>query len=490
MMAEASSLFFDIFYISLTCLFSTSMSPPKGPTDGVDLTNEDSGPAVSMKVNTEKAENEMKETVVESNGTNETEKPKVADKNIKNPSTLPIVSQGKVVSIKVNTEEAETKMEEPSVKRNGTKTVDKNSKNPSTLPIVSLREGLQLKVSAWELQSWVSMALTLDGRDKITKFLQYVARLLAWWLAGTTQAQRFTSLKTSITTSRKAFRLGRTLIEYQKLRSAGIIERIGWNLKHNFPENEGESDDKPPVTSAQRSFFRRASSNIGWGPVNLEENEPSPSRRKFYRSISSVAYRMYRPLASRLSATGESSLPPDDPLWKVVGSALKMLGLFGFWTGDNISFLTSSGLFDNFKVDKPTRMAQRKQLATKASLAANKFYFAGGIAGLYVSLRAYLEWRKEKLQTLQDRIDAAEDEDEELEAKRAFDKAKAKQFILFLAVLKSSCDVLAFTNNPGIDLWQKHYGRKMHEGLHCLCGLISASTVMYNFFPNASNEPS
>jgi hypothetical protein len=470
-----------------------------GPTDGADLANEDSGPAVSNKENTENVEDEMEEALAESNGTKETEKPKVADKNLKNPSTTGEGSQRKVVSIKVNaSDKTETEIEEPLIESNGTKTtekskvLDKNPKNPSTLPIVSLREGLQLKTSAWELQSWVSMALTLDGRDKITKFLQYVARLFAWWLAGTTQAQRFTSLKTSITTSRKAFRLGRTIIEYQKLRSAGIIERIGWNLKHNFPENEGEvdGDDKPPVTSAQRSFFRRASSNIGWGPVNLEENESSISRRKLYRSISSVAYRMYRPLASRLSATGESSLPPDDPLWKVVGSALKMLGLFGFWTGDNISFLTSSGLFDNFQVDKPTRMAQRKQLATKASLAANKFYFAGGVAGLYVSLRAYLEWRKDKLRTLQDRINAAEDEDEELEAKRAFDKAKAKQFILFLAVLKSSCDVLAFTNNPGIDLWQKHNGRKMHEGLHCLCGLISASTVMYNFFPNASNEPS
>jgi hypothetical protein len=475
------------------------MSPPKGPTDGVDLTNEDTGPAVSMRVKTEKDEKEMEESLGESNGTKETKNPKVEDNNLKNPSTLPNVSiqegsQRKVVSIKVNAEKAENEMEETLVETNGTKTTEKPNvdKNPSTLPIVSIREGLQLKVSAWELQSWVSMALTLDGRDKITKFLQYVARLFAWWLAGTTQAQRFTSLKTSITTSRKAFRLGRTLIEYQKLRGAGIIERIGWNLKHNFPENEGEvdGDDKPPVNSAQRSFFRRASSNIGWGPVNLEGNESSFSRRKLYRSISSVAYRMYRPLASRLSATGESSLPPDDPLWKVVGSALKMLGLFGFWTGDNISFLTSSGLFDNFQVDKPTRMAQRKQLATKASLAANKFYFAGGIAGLYVSLRAYLEWRREKLRPLQDRIDTAEDEDEELEAKRAFDKAKAKQFILFLAVLKSSCDVLAFTNNPGIDLWQKHRGRKMHEGLHCLCGMISASTVMYNFFPNASNEPS
>jgi hypothetical protein len=56
--------------------------------------------------------------------------------------------------------------------------------------------------------------------------------------------------------------------------------------------------------------------------------------------------------------------------------------------------------------------------------------------------------------------------------------------------LKSSCDVLAFTNNPGIDLWMKHRGRKMNELVHCLCGLISSATVMYNFFPDSSKESS
>ena len=359
---------------------------------------------------------------------------------------------------------------------------------PRPLPVVCLSEGLRRKVTVWELQSWVSLALTLDGRDKITKLLQYTARLLAWWLAGSShQAERFSALKTSLATSRKALRLGRTLIEYQKLRSSGIIERIGWNLKHNFPENEGLNDEKTPaaaVSRNSRTFMRRVSSNIGWGPVTLEESQPG---RKFYRSISSVAFRMYQPMASRLSVSGQTALPPkvDEPMWKIVGATIKMLGLCGFWTADNVSFLTYSGLFDNYQLDKSTRIAERKRLQTTASTAANQFYFVGGIAGLLVSVRSYWAYRETTMRKLQENIDSAEDVDEETHALRAFEKAKEKQFVLFLSLVKSCCDVLVFSNNPGIDLWQKFYGRKMHEGIHCAGGLISASTVLYNNFPNA-----
>jgi hypothetical protein len=44
---------------------------------------------------------------------------------------------------------------------------------------------------------------------------------------------------------------------------------------------------------------------------------------------------------------------------------------------------------------------------------------------------------------------------------------------------------LVFSNNPGIDLWQQQIGHKMHEGFHCLFGLISASAVLYNNYPAA-----
>ena len=98
---------------------------------------------------------------------------------------------------------------------------------PMSVPIVSLSSGLKQKASPLELHSWVALALTLDGRDKLTKLCQYMARTLAWWYAGTNQAQRFNALKVSLTTSRKAYRLGRSLIEFHRLRSMGLLETLG-----------------------------------------------------------------------------------------------------------------------------------------------------------------------------------------------------------------------------------------------------------------------
>lgn len=295
-----------------------------------------------------------------------------------------------------------------------------NPKSP--LPLISLQQGLYKKATPWALSSWVKLALSLDGRDKITKLCQYSARMLAWWFVGTNQAKRFKSVQTSVTTSRKAFRLGRSFIEIQKIRDSGLLEL----------------------------FF-----------------------------------------------TGSTT--KSDPAWKIVGSALKMIGLMGFWAGDNVNFLTGSGLFDDYTVTDPTeRMAKRGQLKTQASHFANRFYFFGCIAGLVTNLKAYFSFRTGALRQAHDRLaDAAkrvaetdrtdENKNKELwgEAKDAMEKAREKQFSLFVALLKSCVDVIVFSNNAGIDLHKKFRGKKNHEGLHCLCGLTSAATVLYNNYPNA-----
>jgi hypothetical protein len=44
---------------------------------------------------------------------------------------------------------------------------------------------------------------------------------------------------------------------------------------------------------------------------------------------------------------------------------------------------------------------------------------------------------------------------------------------------------MVFSNMPGIDLHKRFRGKKNHEGFHCVCGLISAGTVVYNNFPDA-----
>jgi hypothetical protein len=187
-------------------------------------------------------------------------------------------------------------------------------------------------------------------------------------------------------------------------------------------------------------------------------------------------------MASTLSVSG----PPSTPMWKLVGTAIKLLGLFGFWTGDNVAFLAQSGLFDDYRLDVTSRMALRKQLETRASQTANRCYFAGAVAGFVTSLRSYLNYRNNTVRPLKQQVDQADDEDEERVANESLEIAKEKEFELLLALVKSCCDTLVFSNNPGIDFWKKRTGIKMNEGLHCLCGLLSASTVLYNNFPNAS----
>ena len=63
---------------------------------------------------------------------------------------------------------------------------------------------------------------------------------------------------------------------------------------------------------------------------------------------------MYRPLASQLVAayTCSDSSVTTPPAWKIIGATLKLLGLMGFWMGDNVNFLGLSGLFDDVSLPR------------------------------------------------------------------------------------------------------------------------------------------
>jgi len=134
----------------------------------------------------------------------------------------------------------------------------------------------------------------------------------------------------------------------------------------------------------------------------------------------------------------------------------------------------------------------------KASAWGARFYFVASIAGLVVNFKEILKHRSCALRNAQSELSKrmaeirkdgggeGENDEEAVETARAAVKsAEGKHFELFLALLKSLCDFMVFSNNPGVDLHVKLRGRKNHEGLHCLGGLISASTVLYNNFPNS-----
>jgi hypothetical protein len=296
------------------------------------------------------------------------------------------------------------------------------------------KAGLSKKATPLALKSWAALSLTLDGRDKLTKVFQYVTRLLGWWLTGSgfkNGSQRFLNLSKALSTSRKAFRLGRSFVELDKLRSMGLPGLVLWHLQG------GDEASPHPKT-----YVRRASSNIGWGPMTAmsESDQESKQQRpsSLYRSVSSMAYRnMYRPLVSRLSQSWGLSERPTEELWTVIGSAIKLMALGSFWIGDNVNFLTSSGALDDFEISPKERMTKRHQLSTLAGVRANQAYFAGAIAGLLVNWRTYFAFKRDAMQPaeahLTQQVLLEEDKDRTM---KELVKLQEKQFSLFLALLK------------------------------------------------------
>ena len=380
-------------------------------------------------------------------------------------------------------------------------------------------------------------------------------------------SQRFTLLYKAFVESRKAFRMGRTFIEYDKLRSMGWGDYLigmmrdpigdgmdkreiihpataaGQELKdlyptHSIPEHhEGEESDQEDrnrdetVEDAEEKKMEhpskviarpgrphlpsKVSSNIGWGPAvnttqkgKVDENDgPRGSKQPPSRTVSELGA-MYK--SSRSSSLGwvktsddpKTAAKKEDltPAWKLVGSSLKLIGLMGFWTFDNVAFLMGTGFLDPFphssgdsaaKIDPRSLRLKRKK---KASEWGARFYFMGSLSGLYVNLRGVLGHSNGALQKAKDEFEKcltsqATDEfpSEEViqQAQRKLKAAETKHFELYIALLKSICDCIVFSNNPGVDLHLKYRGKKNHEGFHCCCGLVSASTVLFGNFPNA-----
>mmetsp|Transcript_23765 Transcript_23765/g.51394 ORF Transcript_23765/g.51394 Transcript_23765/m.51394 type:complete len:592 (+) Transcript_23765:308-2083(+) len=524
-----------------------------------------------------------------------------------------------------------------------------------SLPSI-IQTGLAQKRSPLQIKSWIACVLTLDGRDKFTKLLQYTSRLLCWYFAvlskrkttataiggivgaaaGTVGAvgmqqqyfmalsKRFESLYKSLVTSRKAFRLGRSVIELDKLSSMGWGDYLGYMLLHPLAEgvaNNGdvseekggqqsgegmmdvppgstgtlarydthpileeeeeeeestshddeldgdesswnEDDEKsvntdddgetteekkldnnyPLVPSSTKvkvvsrpgrpKLPSRISSNVGWGPSNTtsatttnatssgtkgtkeQSSSGKPPPNPPTRTVSEMGRQMYQPFPSRSSSMGSykqvkdtntASIPSSivsttttaTPSYKLIGGTIKLLGLMGFWAFDNLSFLTSSGFLDPIRssvsgnggadgIEVDASSNTRMQRKKRASEYAVRCYYFGVVAGLYVNARALWDHRKGVLKEAYKRLDEEHDGKEaEIAAQAHLQQTKQKHFELMLALLKSSCDFMVFSNNPGVDLYLKFWGKKNHEGLHCLGGLISASTVLYNNFPNA-----
>jgi hypothetical protein len=141
----------------------------------------------------------------------------------------------------------------------------RNSIKYNNSSIEWIQAGIHKKQSPLSVKNWIATVLTLDGRDKFTKVLQYSSRLLCWYFAGLAAAAattssssisidgggspsqlfyqalstRFNSLYKSLVTSRKAFRMGRSIIEWDKIKSMGWGDYLAYLLRHPLAEGGG-----------------------------------------------------------------------------------------------------------------------------------------------------------------------------------------------------------------------------------------------------------
>lgn len=219
----------------------------------------------------------------------------------------------------------------------------------SPIRLIYLWDGLARKASAKTLSSWVALSLTLDGRDKITKTIQYTCRLIVWYytsIAKTSKSisQPYKNLQLALTQARRAYRLGRFLVEFERLR--GTIRSM--------------------ITQANR-------------PLLLD---------RWFRSNNSSS------TVPKSSSTYDkaSETATVTALWTSVGISCKMLGLAGFWFGDNVFFLSSTGFLKN-----GGNQAKWKRFAERS-------YFFAAIAGLFVSYRGII-FHLAKSQEAQDHVE-------------------------------------------------------------------------------------
>ena len=359
--------------------------------------------------------------------------------------------------------------------------VRRSSKGMQELSFVSMMtEGFRNKPS-FGLRTCNHLLLSLDGRDKVTKLLQYLCRLLVWWcqqlpnvtpssnnklfmvgqLSKVFIAERFASMKNTLATSRKAFRLGRSMIEVQKIQSLGILQWIDMYLKS--------------IGSTDTSYSEYV----------VTDSAKSTTNKLLLQPLRTILHSMIHP--SVIDTTPPKVLQTNStsvPFWNIAGNSIKSLGLLIFWAADNMSFLYQIGFLDDYQTDSNDRIYKRSRQIAMSTNIANRSYFIAAIAGLITNWKSYCNYTTKQWMESKNNVVTSESNSEMyVDAKIAVQKAQEKQFVLFVALVKSICDVFVVSNNSGVDLWKKYCGRPLHEGLHCLCGIISASVVLYNNYP-------
>ena len=224
------------------------------------------------------------------------------------------------------------------------------------------------------------------------------------------KAKQFRALQKALTQARKPFRFGKSLNEVQKLRDMGFIHWVAWYLRqHMFDDDRksvmASSDSSSTLESRKEesgandynlnSTKEAAPSSKSSQPPSIivsKDQQLQASQKDSFSSSSYIESMIYNHLSTYIDETkvaqdetgmAVSKVPPK---WKVLTSALKIIGLAGFWAGDNVAYLHTTGFLCN-------NPKQKKESA----LFATRSYFFACVVGLFLSAKEWAEHRNGEL---------------------------------------------------------------------------------------------
>ena len=272
--------------------------------------------------------------------------------------------------------------------------------------------------SPFLLKNWIKVSLTLEGRDKLTKVLQYAARLIVWALLHNSPdnagpmpgiAKRFKLLQSNLSQSRKAYRLGRFLGEVEKLR------RVGWFAMFALHANRSNND---------------LDDSTG------DENDKTLCQHQ---------------------------------QWKTTVGAVKTVSMLLYYAADSLSFLATAGVLGDAsnkshslsrrRILRPLSPSAIESIQSRATKVSNQTYLVAAIAGFSLNLEALMSynWNNDTTQTIHyenDTDDDDKDDDDDDEKTKSpssattfsqsfrasfqssFNASEKKQRMLSLAVVK------------------------------------------------------
>lgn len=352
---------------------------------------------------------------------------------------------------------------------------------------LGLQDSFTTKVPL-SLKSVVALIRTLEGRDKVTKTIQYACRFL-WWYhknhmpTDETRGSRFEKMFRASQTARKCFHLLRTFEELEKLQALSsdtktpqwrrrlMMLRAAAMAVYWFYDNTCFFIIVKLSTFDQRTAIARDGAawslanliSVGLALYDLDQN--SKDRRRL--EDKTVALLKARAGAGRTStgispthsvaagSAAEGEIVGEGSTASTVGNGASAK-VAGIWSSgaSNRSLVNGSGNGVGIDITKELRS---RQAVTSTPTTSSSSQPQGG-------------------DTVAD-IDV-----EEVLVEMA--RANVKRFDLVGDMLRASCDFVVACNSPGFDLPLRLLGYRLHDGVIGTAGLISAISAVYKAYPS------